>query len=41
MLDEQVETTERVNLTIWDAFASTGGIMGFIFIATEVMICRI
>jgi hypothetical protein len=33
-----VETTERINTTIWDAFSYTGGIMGFIFIAVDVLI---
>lgn len=37
-LDEEVETTERVIMTIWDALAATGGMMGFAFIVVDIII---
>ena len=30
IMDEQVETTERVRMTIFDALSKTGGIMGLV-----------
>eukprot|EP00350_Pseudokeronopsis_sp_OXSARD2_P008113 CAMPEP_0170551880 /NCGR_PEP_ID=MMETSP0211-20121228/9873_1 /TAXON_ID=311385 /ORGANISM="Pseudokeronopsis sp., Strain OXSARD2" /LENGTH=105 /DNA_ID=CAMNT_0010859325 /DNA_START=728 /DNA_END=1045 /DNA_ORIENTATION=+ len=37
-LDTNVEATERTNMTLFDALAQTGGIMGFIFITLELLL---
>ena len=38
LLDEEVDIIERVNLTVLDTLANTGGIMGIIFILMTILL---